>query len=458
MDNLHELDRSTRVMQLTGKPKLKSLKSSESVNTSHYMMWQKSARPHQQSSGLRGRGTGQPQANPNNIHSMFSSSAMEMESAILDVSLTMQKLEISKLKKKIALEMQEVIELERINRRKNNNREVLLKAIEKKSNDAKALFEKEHLSNQAKDAFIQDLNDNIANTIREIAKNEELLSDYKRYKDVLFKLAPPEWQEAQKAEALLHTRSSAHKNTPDTNSTHDSVENQEKVYFNDPEEVIEQLVQLSHEDVSRLERTYQLNATAKHGNRKLDAVLQQIKKEEDRYNLEEKEMSETIHRAKKTCTMFKTKVKLHDSLKETNEDVMLKTLDAKAAEVYKSFKDHNVFLTALDKLAAIEKHLMLLLIEIDKIPKDTLKEQKCLNDRIKKDKEREERMRIQEEQRRQRLKKCVEKTMSEPTIRKGRKLMARSFPVKSPEIPEEQNSSDKDSLYEYLFGEPDNDY
>lgn len=36
----------------------------------------------------------------------------------------------------------------------------------------------------------------------EIAKYEEILIDYKRYKDLLFKLSPPEWQEAQKAKVL----------------------------------------------------------------------------------------------------------------------------------------------------------------------------------------------------------------------------------------------------------------
>lgn len=36
----------------------------------------------------------------------------------------------------------------------------------------------------------------------ELAKFEEILVDYKRYKKLLFKLSPPEWQEAQKARAL----------------------------------------------------------------------------------------------------------------------------------------------------------------------------------------------------------------------------------------------------------------
>lgn len=36
----------------------------------------------------------------------------------------------------------------------------------------------------------------------EIAKDEQTLSKYKRYKNILFKLSPLEWQEAQEAEAL----------------------------------------------------------------------------------------------------------------------------------------------------------------------------------------------------------------------------------------------------------------
>ena len=36
----------------------------------------------------------------------------------------------------------------------------------------------------------------------ELTKFEETLIDSKRYKELLFKLSPPEWQEAQKLKAL----------------------------------------------------------------------------------------------------------------------------------------------------------------------------------------------------------------------------------------------------------------
>lgn len=36
----------------------------------------------------------------------------------------------------------------------------------------------------------------------ELNKFEEVLVHYKRYKELLFKLSPPEWQEAQKTKAL----------------------------------------------------------------------------------------------------------------------------------------------------------------------------------------------------------------------------------------------------------------
>ena len=35
----------------------------------------------------------------------------------------------------------------------------------------------------------------------ELAKFEEILVDYKRYKELLFQLSPAEWQEAQRAKA-----------------------------------------------------------------------------------------------------------------------------------------------------------------------------------------------------------------------------------------------------------------
>lgn len=36
----------------------------------------------------------------------------------------------------------------------------------------------------------------------ELTKFEEILIDYMRYKELLFKLSPPEWQEAQRAKAI----------------------------------------------------------------------------------------------------------------------------------------------------------------------------------------------------------------------------------------------------------------
>lgn len=36
----------------------------------------------------------------------------------------------------------------------------------------------------------------------ELASFEEILVDYKSYKDLLFKLSPPEWQEAQRSKIM----------------------------------------------------------------------------------------------------------------------------------------------------------------------------------------------------------------------------------------------------------------
>lgn len=36
----------------------------------------------------------------------------------------------------------------------------------------------------------------------ELARFEEILVDYKSYKDLLFKLSPPEWQDAQRSKVM----------------------------------------------------------------------------------------------------------------------------------------------------------------------------------------------------------------------------------------------------------------
>ncbi|XP_026187130.1 cilia- and flagella-associated protein 100 [Mastacembelus armatus] len=63
-------------------------------------------------------------------------------------------------------------------------------------------FEQEAKSKQEKDAEIKRLSAEIGTIKGELAKLEEVLIDYKRYKEFLFKLSPPTWQEAQKAKTL----------------------------------------------------------------------------------------------------------------------------------------------------------------------------------------------------------------------------------------------------------------
>lgn len=48
----------------------------------------------------------------------------------------------------------------------------------------------------------------------ELANFEEILQDYKRYKELLFKLSPPEWQQAQKNKAAWQANVLSDGNVP----------------------------------------------------------------------------------------------------------------------------------------------------------------------------------------------------------------------------------------------------
>nr|XP_020451060.1 cilia- and flagella-associated protein 100-like [Monopterus albus] len=128
--------------------------------------------------------------------------SMEQQKAVLELALMTKKSAIVKMDKAIAKEEWQLKLLEKLIERDNLNFEEFLRENEKKSVEARTLFEQEAKSNQEKNAEIKRLNAEIGTLKRELATSEETLTDYKRYKEILFKLFPPEQQEAQKTKAL----------------------------------------------------------------------------------------------------------------------------------------------------------------------------------------------------------------------------------------------------------------
>ncbi|XP_068181202.1 cilia- and flagella-associated protein 100 [Antennarius striatus] len=127
---------------------------------------------------------------------------MERQKAVLELSLMTKRSEILKMDKAIAKEERRLEQLRETIEKENLTFEEFLRENEKKTVEARTYFERETKSKQEKKAEIKKLTAEIGAIKSELVKSEETLTDYRRYKELLFKLSPPEWQEAQKVKAL----------------------------------------------------------------------------------------------------------------------------------------------------------------------------------------------------------------------------------------------------------------
>uniref|UniRef100_A0A1A7ZF40 Coiled-coil domain containing 37 n=1 Tax=Nothobranchius furzeri TaxID=105023 RepID=A0A1A7ZF40_NOTFU len=106
-----------------------------------------------------------------------------------------------KMDKALAKEERMLKVLERTIESENQKFEEFLKENERKSVEARTLSEREEKSKREKNLQMKKLAAEIGSIKSEIANFEEILIDYKRYQEFLFKISPPEWQEEQRAKA-----------------------------------------------------------------------------------------------------------------------------------------------------------------------------------------------------------------------------------------------------------------
>ncbi|XP_040904446.1 cilia- and flagella-associated protein 100 [Toxotes jaculatrix] len=427
--------------------------------------------------------------------------SMERQKAVLELSLMTKRSEILRMDKAIAKDERKIKQLEKIIERDNLSFEEFLRENEKKSVEARALFEQEAKSKQKKNAEIKKLNGEIGTIKSEIAMSEEILIDYKRYKELLFKLSPPEWQEAQKAKALKvkvppdtdtqdkqeregstsgngleekvsspgrelssirETRlSSAHSDTLITNSKLDSdsseYEDEPELYFSDPQQLLDLLTELTEQNLSLIQNSTRVEETMEELRQSLETTRKTIEKEEEQLTLQINDMKQRIDKEKTRGNKLKLRVQLHVSLDAEDQDAMLDALGDKVAEVYHSCMDDRITnLSTLEKLASIENRMSLLLQDLESIPEESLEMMKRIKDSERRSREREEKLREQREKQKERMRRYLERSLADSKKTSGRKLMPRCMPVaQKAKVSDGDNVPDEDELHAYLFTSED---
>ncbi|AWP12481.1 putative coiled-coil domain-containing protein 37 [Scophthalmus maximus] len=364
--------------------------------------------------------------------------SMERQKAVLELSLMTKRSEISKMDKAIAKEERQLRRLERTIEGDNLSFEEFLRENEKKSVEARTFFEREAKSKQEKTAKIKKLTAEIGTITSELAKSEEILVDYKRYKELLFKLSPPEWQEAQRAKAsgarvlsVEDTRgeqkkqpvesaisnkgsesrasspgrelpplretgpSSAHGDTrQDALTVHvsspifcvvcvcvTSVQEEPELYFSDPHQLLDLVTALTEQNLSLIQNSTRVEEAAEELRQSLGTARKKIENDEEQSKLQINDINQRINEEKARGNRLKQKVQLHVSLNSEDQDVMLDALGEKVAEVHRACVDDRVTnLSTLEKLASIENHLSVLLQSLESMPEESVAMMKKIKD------------------------------------------------------------------------------
>ncbi|XP_037118408.1 cilia- and flagella-associated protein 100 [Syngnathus acus] len=417
--------------------------------------------------------------------------SMERQKAVLEVSLMTKKSEICKMDKAIAKKERELKELEKTIEKDNQSFAVLMRDNEKKSLEAQKIFEQEVKSKQEKTAEIQKLTSEISMLRSEVANYEEILKEYKRYKDLLFKLSPLEWQEAQREKLLNKVK----KNTDDEQNKDlddadckpelsnlegarprqssaeraratkvsepdiSEYEDDPELYFTDPKQLIELMTELTEQNLSLIKNSTRAEETLEELKHSMEEIRKRTEKEEELLTQQIDDMNKRIEEEKTKAAKLKMKVKLHVLLNTQDEDDMMRALGEKVSEVYRCCVDDRLnSRSTLEKLASIEKQMSSLLHSIEDIPKESLETMQKIKDSERRTRQREEKMRLQREKQIERMKRYLERSLSDAKKTSGRKLMPRCLPTaRKVKVKKVESAPTDDGFSDYFFATLDID-
>ncbi|XP_030001721.1 cilia- and flagella-associated protein 100 [Sphaeramia orbicularis] len=399
---------------------------------------------------------------------------MERQKAVLELSLLTKRSEILKMDKAIIKEEKELKELEASIKKDNLFFEECLKEHEKKSVEARTFFEREAKSKQEKMAEIKRLTAEIVTIRSDLEKIEDTLINYNRYKELLFKLSPPEWREAQRVKALnakglegttsvpAEDESSDHSNKQLTDSKQevDTVEFEEEepeLYFTDPQQLVDLLTELTEQNLSLIQNSARVEETLEELRQAMEITKKKIEQDEEHLTLQINDIKQRIDTEKARGAKLKQKVQLHVSLNTEDEDIMLDALGEKVSDVYHCCVDDRMTnLNTLEKLANIENSMSVMLQSLESIPEENLELMKKIKDSERRTREREEKLIEQRKKQKERMQRYLERSLADSKKIIGRKLMPRCIPVtQKVKVTNVENIPAEDELQAYLFTSDD---
>ncbi|XP_024139473.1 cilia- and flagella-associated protein 100 isoform X2 [Oryzias melastigma] len=411
--------------------------------------------------------------------------SMERQKAVLELSLIAKRSEILKMDRAIVKEEKQLRELEKDIEMQNQRFEEFLKENERKSVEARTLFEQEDKLKQEKNAEIKKLTAEIGIIKREIFGFEETLMDYKRYKDFLHRLSPPEWQEEQKLKALKAKKSSdkdreenqevtlkndverkpsssdrreaelssAHLSDAGTDDSSD-YEDDPGMYFTDPQQLLDLMAELTEQNLALIQDSARVEEKLEELQHAIEATRREIDEDYLQIKVQIDDVKQRRERERARAAKLQQKVQLHVSLSTEDRDAMLDALGEKVAKVHRSCVDDRMTnLSTFEKVADIESRMLSLLEGLESIPGETLENMRKIKESEKRTRQREEKLREQKEKQEERMKRYQERSFSDSKKKSGRKLVPRCMPIPHKvKVKTVEKNPAEDEIHEYLFG------
>ncbi|KAM9741686.1 cilia- and flagella-associated protein 100-like [Menidia menidia] len=429
--------------------------------------------------------------------------SMERQKAVLELSLMTKSSEISRMDRAIAKEEKKLRQLEKDLEKDNHRFEEFLRENERKSVEARRLFDQEDKAKQEKNAQFRKLTAEMGNIKSELIKLDETLMDYKRYQEFLFKLSPPEWQEEQTSKAMkakvlsdkygpnelnnkphwmavrnsLHDKlsrsegelpsiietrpSSARSDTLDAKSQSDcdssECEDEPKLYFTDPQQILELMTELTEQNLSLIQNCARVEEALEKLRQSLETTRSKIGKDEELIGEQVNYLNQRIDKERARGAKLKQKIQLHVSLSTEDQDAMLESLGEKVAEVHRSCVDDRITnLSTLEKVANIESRMFSLLLSLESIPEGRLEMLKKIKDSEQRSRQREEKLREREEKQKERMQRYLERSLADSKKISGRKLVPRCRPISQRvKVISVDSSLAEDDINELLFDSED---
>ncbi|XP_076870260.1 cilia- and flagella-associated protein 100 isoform X2 [Brachyhypopomus gauderio] len=404
----------------------------------------------------------------------------------LEHALAVKTGEIQQLEEMANHEERKLAKAEQLLEEDTNLFDEFLKENDRNSAEAIKIAEQETKAKLDKVAEIKRITAKMVAIRSDISKYEETLQEYKLYKDFLFKLSPPEWQDIQrekkrglvpkttsrnecegksretqkgKKTPLSHRRrekrsytgsgelpplrtprapsrrsvkSTSQSGKMGSPSDTDSSEYEEEpeLYFTDPQQLLDLLSELEEQNLSLIQNSQETEESLEEFKQTTEQTRKNMEHEANQLKRQIDVMTEAIQRENKRTAELELKARLFNfGQYKAEEDSTLDALGRKVEEVYQScVGDSEANLSTLQMLTAIESKLGELLENMEVIPADRLAMAERAKEKERRLRLRDEKIHQQKQHQEERTKKAMERAQAEIKRTSGRKLRPRSQP------------------------------